>query len=46
MRGAGAQNEGLFSTVKLEEFVPPSIPLRPIRKWLNEALGQMDAKLS
>ena len=46
MRGADAYNEALFSTVKLEEFVPQSHPLRPIRKWLNEALAEMDAKFS
>ena len=46
MRGADAYNEALFSTVKLEEFVPQTHPLRPIRKWLNEALAQMDAKFS
>ncbi len=44
--GADSYNEALFSTVKLEEFVPQSHPLRPIRKWLNEALAQMDAKFS
>ena len=46
MRGADAYNEALFSTVKLEEFVPQTHPLRPIRKWLNEALAHMDAKFS
>lgn len=46
MRGADAYNEALSSTVKLEEFVPQTHPLRPIRKWLNEALAQMDAKFS
>ena len=46
MRGADAYNEALFSTVKLEEFVPQTHPMRPIRKWLNEALATMDAKFS
>ncbi len=46
MRGADAYNEALFSTVKLEEFVSQTHPLRPIRKWLNEALDKMDAKFS
>jgi transposase len=46
MRGADGYNEALFSTVKLEDFVPASHPLRPIRQWVNEALAAMDAKLS
>jgi transposase len=46
MRGADAYNEALFSTVRLEDFVPANHPLRPIRKWVNEALAKMDAKLS
>lgn len=44
MRGGDSYNEALFSTVKLDEFVPGSHPLRPIRIWLNEALAKMDAK--
>jgi hypothetical protein len=31
MRGADSYNEALFTTVKLEDFVPASHPLRPIR---------------
>ena len=46
MRGADAYNEALFSTVKLEEFVPQTHPLRPIRRWITEALAKMDAKFS
>ena len=46
MRGADGYNEALSSTVKLEEFVPQTHPLRPIRKWLNEALAKMDTKFS
>ena len=46
MRGADSYSEALFSTVKLDDFVPASHPLRPIRKWMNEALAQMDARLS
>jgi len=46
MRGADSYNEALFSTVRLEEFVPQTHPLRPIRQWLNEALDKMDAKFS
>ncbi len=44
MRGADAFDEALFGTLKLDEFVPQTPPLRPIRKWLNEALAKMDAK--
>ena len=46
MRGADSYNEALFSTVKLDEFVPPSHPLRPIRTWMNDALAKMDARFS
>lgn len=46
MRGADAYNEALFSTVCLEDFVPSTHPLRPIRKWINEALAKMDEKFS
>lgn len=45
MRGADSYNESLFSTVRLEDFVPANHPLRPIRVWVNEALAAMDAKL-
>jgi transposase len=46
MRGADAYNEALFTTVKLEDFVPAKHPLRPIRTWVNDALAKMDAKFS
>lgn len=46
MRGADGYNESLFSTVRLEEFVPQAHPLRQVRTWLNEALSKMDAKFS
>ncbi|MET3551224.1 transposase/transposase-like protein [Burkholderia sp. 567] len=46
MRGADGYNESLFSTVRLEEFVPQAHPLRQIRMWLDEALSKMDAKFS
>lgn len=46
MRGADGYNESPFSTVRLEDFVPATHPLRPIRKWINEALAQMDEKFS
>ena len=36
----------MFSTIKLEDFVPASHPLRAIRSWVNDALAKMDAKFS
>lgn len=46
MRGSDGYNERLFSTVRLEEFVPANHPLRPIRIWMNEALARMDERVS
>jgi len=46
MRGADAYNEALFTTVRLEDFVPAKHPLRPIRQWVNDALEKMDARFS
>src|ERR1035438_5034916 len=46
MRGADSHSESLFTTVKLEDFVPANHPLRPIRTWINEALAKMDVSFS
>ena len=46
MRGADSYSESLFTTVKLEDFVPAKHPLRPIRTWVNDALAKMDARFS
>lgn len=46
MRGSDGYNESLFSTIRLEEFVPANHPLRPIRQWFNDALRQLDRKFS
>lgn len=46
MRGADGHNESLFTTVRLENFVPADHPLRPIRQWVNDALVKMDARFS
>lgn len=46
MRGADGYNESLFTTVRLENFVPADHPLRPIRLWVNDALAKMDARFS
>lgn len=43
MRGADGYNEQLFTQIRLEDFVPASHPLRPIRQWVNEALVSMNA---
>lgn len=44
MRGADSYSEILFTTVRLESFVPANHPLRLIRIWLNVTLANMDAK--
>ena len=46
MRGADSYNESLFTTVTLENFVPATHPLRPIREWVNDALARMNTKFS
>lgn len=46
MRGADSYNESLFTTVKLEDFVPANHPLRPIRAWVNDVPSKMDTKFS
>jgi hypothetical protein len=35
MRGADSYTENLFSSVRLEDFVPANHPLRPIRTWVD-----------
>jgi len=42
MRGTDTFTESLFSVRKLDDFVPPSHPLRSIRVMANEALAKMD----
>jgi hypothetical protein len=42
MRGADTFTESLFSMRKLDDFIPPSHPLRAIRVMTNEALAEMD----
>ncbi|ELW9773768.1 TPA: IS5 family transposase [Pseudomonas aeruginosa] len=46
MRGADTFTESLFSIRKLDDFVPASHPLRPIRRMVNTALASMDALFS
>ena len=38
MRGADRIQERLFTVTRLDNFVPADHPLRPIRRWVNEAL--------
>ncbi len=42
MRGLDEMQEPLFTTVKLEDFVPADHPLRPIRLLVNEALKRLN----
>ena len=42
MRGADTFTESSFTLHRLEDFVPPDHPLRPIRQMVNEALAKMD----
>ena len=42
MRGADVLQESLFSVRKLDDFVPASHPLRPIRERVNQALLRLD----
>jgi transposase len=46
MRGADTFTESLFTMRHLDDFVPESHPLRPIRVMVNAALLKMDALLS
>ncbi len=43
MRGPDGYSENLFTTVRLEDFVPADHPLRAIRGWVNEALAKMSS---
>jgi hypothetical protein len=42
MRGMDEMQETLFTTVKLEDFVPTDHPLRPIRLLVNDALKRLN----
>lgn len=46
MRGADTFTESLFTMRHLDDFVPASHPLRPIRAMVNAALRKMDVLLS
>lgn len=44
MRGIDDRQDGMFSYVSLEDRVPPSHPLRPVRTIVDEALAGMTAE--
>ncbi len=46
MRGMDEMQEPLFTTVKLEDFVPADHPLRPIRLLVNDALERLNGLFS
>ena len=46
MRGMDEMQEALFTTVKLEDFVPADHPLRPIRLLVNQALKRLNGLFS
>ncbi|SAL88960.1 transposase, IS4 family protein [Caballeronia arvi] len=43
MRGIDEMQETLFTTVKLEDFVPADHPLRPVRLLVNDALKRLNS---
>ncbi len=45
MRGSDVLQESLFTVRKLDDFVPASHPLRPIREQVNRALKRLDGLL-
>ncbi len=46
MRGGDNYTKSRFSVVRLEDFVPASHPLLPLRLWINDALERMDLLFS
>ena len=46
MRGADTFTESLVSDRRLDDFVPPSHPLRPVRKMVNAALKAIELQLA
>jgi transposase len=44
VRGIDDRQDGMFSYVSLEDRVPPSHPLRPVRTIVDEALAGMTAE--
>jgi hypothetical protein len=46
MSASDTYTESLFTMSKLEDFIPQSHPLRPIRKMVNEALAHLEGFLT
>ena len=46
MRAADTFTESLFSMHRLDDFVPSSHPLRPVRQMVNQALSNIEPLLS
>jgi hypothetical protein len=46
MRASDTYTESLFTMSTLEDFIPQSHPLRPIRKMVNEALAHLEGFLT
>ena len=46
MRGSDTFTESLFSMRRLDDFVPPTHPLRPVREMVNVALKNIEPLLS
>ncbi len=46
MSGMEEMRESLFTTVRLEEFVPTDHPLRPMRLMVNQALKRFNGLFS
>ncbi|OJA59342.1 hypothetical protein BGV69_09120 [Burkholderia ubonensis] len=46
MRGMDEMQEPLFTTVRLEDFVPADHPLRPLRLLVNQALKRLNGLFS
>lgn len=46
MRAADTFTESLFTMRRLDDFVPESHPLRPVRRTVNQALKNIEAVLS
>ena len=44
MRGTDEASGALFSSIDLEERVPPGIPCRKIRQIVNDVLASLDSE--
>jgi hypothetical protein len=44
MRGTHIHQEGLFSYISPETRIPKRHPLRPVRKMVDTALGELSAR--